>query len=176
MFKISSIEQIKHDLLSPPQAPRIFPGNTASHFDALYEEIVTQIKTTTISAECVLWDSVKAVNENKAYADAAYWEEGLLPSASTYWFFAENGQGDRWLFDADEEVLFYDHDGGELSPRNFRSMGIQFSQWLQFAYLNRALDVVYAERGTVDEVLNMAYKNKLREISLSLLENYPFED
>ena len=98
-MKIETIENIKKDILSGSKIVRNFPKFVVSPFDNLYTEIVTQVSTIELSSECVLFDSVEAANTNKEYNDKDYWAEGYtLHEIANYWFFAQNGQGDLWLF------------------------------------------------------------------------------
>jgi hypothetical protein len=171
---IKTLEHIRSELLGNVTIKRNFPKTTIFKFDDLYREIVTQIRTVEISSECVLFDSVKAVNENKEYADMSYWSEKYKENEiRSYWFFAQNGQGDLWLFDADNKVYFYNHDLGEFGADNFTNLNIDFSKWLQFAYLNKDFDKLLVE-DKVDEIAKDEYKNGLSELSGMLLENYPF--
>jgi hypothetical protein len=63
-------------------------------FDTLYLEIVTQIKTTEILAEFILFDSVQSFNETKEFSKSDYWaQESAASRVDKYWFFAQNGQG-----------------------------------------------------------------------------------
>ena len=174
-MKIKSVETIKSEIFGNIMTKRNFPKTTIFKFDNLYSEIVTQIKTIEISSECVLFDSVSAVNENKEYADTSYWSEKSKENEiSSYWFFAQNGQGDSWLFGTDNKVYFYNHDLESFCTENFTDLNIDFSKWLQFAYLNKELDKLYEEE-KVDEAVKKEYKNKLSELSDTLLKNYPFE-
>ena len=174
-MKIELVETIKSKILENTIAKRNFPKVTVFKFDDLYNEIVTQIKTIEISSECVLFDSVNSVNENREYADKSYWSEKSKESEiSSYWFFAQNGQGDLWLFDAENKVYFYNHDLELFCVENFVDLNIDFSKWLQFAYLNKEFDKLYEEE-KVDEAVKKEYKNKLSELSDMLSENYPFE-
>lgn len=173
-MKISTIEEIKQNILLGKIQRRNFPKAIAFKFDDLYAEIVTQIKTIEISSECILYDSIEAVNENKEYADADYWKMEPVGYAGNYWFFAQNGQGDLWLFDANNKVFFYDHNCEEFAKENFVDLGIDFSKWLQYAFLNQEFDKLY-EEDRVDDKNKKDYENKLSELSELLLANYPFE-
>ena len=174
-MKIESVENIKNELLSCKIPKRNFPKTISFRFDNLYSEIVTQIKSIEISSECVLFDSVSAVNENKEYSDMSYWTEKANEKIiNSYWFFAQNGQGDLWLFDTNNKVYFYNHDLELFDEKNFTDLNIDFSKWLQYAYLNREFD----ELSMNDKVSNenrIDYKNTLSKLSGLLLENYPFE-
>ncbi|WP_134142012.1 hypothetical protein [Flavobacterium sp. S87F.05.LMB.W.Kidney.N] len=75
MLKIKSIQDIQNDLLINKKGIRNFPKSTSFPFDALYLDIVTQIKTVEISSECILLDSVHSYNENKEFTDPEYWKD-----------------------------------------------------------------------------------------------------
>jgi hypothetical protein len=175
MFEIKPIEKLKHELLTQKQQLRNFPKSAQFLFDNLYNEIVTQIKTIEISAECILLDSVQSFNENKEFSNAKYWKANLTnEEISSYWFFANNGQGDLWLFDKENNIHFYDHDQEEMSPENFLDTGLNFEKWLQFADINNQLDTLLINQDKIDKHLIVEYEEKLKEISITLLTNYPF--
>lgn len=172
---IESVENIKNELLMESIPKRNFPKAISFKFDSLYYEIATQIKTTEISSECVLFDSVNAVNENKEYSDASYWAENVSEdNINSFWFFAQNGQGDLWLFDKENKVYFYDHDLELFDIKNFTDLDIDFFKWLQYSYLNKEFDDKIMN-GKINDEFRQNYKNKLSELSGLLLENYPFE-
>lgn len=107
MFNIESIENLKNDFLNQKQQLRNFPKSVQFPFDNLYNEIVTKIKTVEISAECILLDCVQSFNQTKEFSDAGYWEANLIDDKiSSYWFFANNRQGDLWLFDKKIKFIF----------------------------------------------------------------------
>lgn len=175
-MKIESVENIKTEILSEKIATRRnFPKSIVPKFDDLYTEIVTQIETLVISSECILFDSVDAINENKEYSDITYWtEESTEEEIDSYWLFAQSGQGDFWVFDVNSKVYFHDHDHGYFDKKYAVDLGLDFSKWLQFAYLNKELDELYDTDEVTDTALE-EYKSKLAELSTLLLENYPYE-
>ncbi|WP_051892871.1 hypothetical protein [Flavobacterium reichenbachii] len=174
-MKNIALNEIKGDLLSSKVSVRNFPKSVSFPFDPFYIEIVTHIKTIEISSECILFDSVRSFNETKEFAYANYWSENAKETIEKFWFFAQNGQGDYWLFDDKHKVYFYDHNHEEVSIQNFMYLGLNFEKWLQFAYLNKQFDQYYDAEEEISEEIKTEYKNKLREISISLLDNYPFE-
>ncbi|MBW1655446.1 SMI1/KNR4 family protein [Flavobacterium quisquiliarum] len=175
MLKILSVKEIGIDLLSNKQSIRNFPKLVSFPFAELYRDIVTQIKTVEISSECILFDSVEAYNETKEFSNPDYWSENTKERIENFWFFAQNGQGDYWLFDAKQKVYFYDHNQEKMCTQNFTDLGLNFEKWLQFAYLNKQLDEIYETEGEISEELKAEYKQRLEEISGLLLEKHPFE-
>lgn len=175
MFTILSIQNIKEKLLINKQSIRNFPKLVSFPFAELYRDIVTQIKTVEISSECILFDSVESYNETKEFSNPDYWSENRKETIENFWFFAQNGQGDYWLFDAKNKVYFYDHNQEEMSTQNFTDLGLNFEKWLQFAYLNKQLDEIYETEDEINEELKTEYKQRLEEISVLLLEKHPFE-
>lgn len=175
MFAILPIEHIKEKLLLHKQSIRNFPKEVFFPFVELYQEIVTQIKTVEISAECILFDSVRSFSETKEFADADYWSENAKETINKFWFFAQNGQGDYWLFDDKHKVYFYDHNQEEMSIQNFTDLGLNFEKWLQFAYLNKQLDEIYETEDKISKEIKTEYKQTLQAISSLLLENHPFK-
>ena len=175
-MKIIPIEEIRTILLVESSSKQNFPKTVNYMFDTLYSEIVTQIKTIEISSECILFNSVEAHNTTKEFSDKSYWTENIpLTEIEIFWFFGQNGQGDFWLFDKNNKVLFYDHNHEELSPINFINLGINFQQWLQFSFLNKQLDEIYDTIGELDNQAKIEFKKQLQSINENLLENYPFE-
>lgn len=175
MLILKTVNDIKNDLLSNKQSIRNFPKSVSFPFDELYREIVSQIKTVDISSECVLFDSVEAYNETKEFVNQDYWSENAKEVIEKFWFFAQNGQGDFWLFDNENKVYFYDHNQEEMSPENFTDLGLNFEKWLQFAYLNKQLDEIYETEDEISEEIKIEYKERLQDISSLLLSNHPFE-
>jgi len=176
MLKIKSIQDIQNDLLINKKGIRNFPKSTSFPFDALYLDIVTQIKTVEISSECILLDSVHSYNENKEFADTEYWKDNYDQNEiNKFWFFGQNGQGDLWLFDINKKVYFYDHEKEQMCKENFIDLDLNFKRWMQFSYLNKQLDEYYDVENEISQEIKIEYKTKLKEISKSLLDNYPFE-
>lgn len=175
MLTIKNRDEIKNSLLSKSKAVRNFPKTVSFPFDPFYKDIITQIKSIEISAECILFDSVESFNETKEFTDPEYWTENYSKDQSNeFWFFAQNGQGDYWLFDDKNKVYFYDHNQEQMCRENFIDLDLNFEKWLQFSYLNKQYEE-YDLKEEVNEEIKTEYKNKLREISKSLLDNYPFE-
>jgi len=87
-----------------------------------------------------------------------------------------------WLFDKCGKVHFYDHDREEMCVENFVDLGIDFAKWIQFADLNKQFDEHYTDneekyfvKGLLKSVFADDYRERLKEISVELLQNYPFE-
>ncbi|TCD12114.1 hypothetical protein EZ449_03600 [Pedobacter frigidisoli] len=176
MLTIKSSSEIINELLSDKQAIRNFPKSLTFPFNKLYIDLTTQISTTEISSECILFDSVAAVNETKEFVDPDYWIENY-PKADIdkFWVFAQNGQGDLWLFDREDNIYFYDHNQAQMADENFLNLDLNFEKWLRFADLNRQLDQIYDIENEIDEELKVEYKTKLNELSKALLAKYPFD-
>lgn len=176
MLIIKSVEEIKKELLADRQAIRNFPKSLVFPFDELYKEIASQIRSTAIASECILFDSVSAFNETKAFSDPAYWPEGYTKAdMEQYWIFGQNGQGDLWLFDEQKKVYFYDHNQAQMCKENFTELDLHFEQWLQFADLNKQLDDIYEIEDDISEEIKTAYSKRLSELSNTLYRNYPFD-
>jgi len=176
MLTIRTIDDIKTDLLSNRQTVRNFPKSLRFPFDNLYLDIVTQIKTTEISSECVLFDSVQSVNETKEFSDPDYWTENYAKEEiDKFWIFGQNGQGDLWLFDFENKIYFYDHNKEQMCKDNFVELDLNFEKWLQFSDLNKQLDYIYDTENKISENHKTEYREKLNEISSTLLDKYPFD-
>ena len=175
MLKILNIETIKLELLSANTATVNFPKKTTFEFPDNYKNVVTNIKTIELSAECILFNAVRSVNETKEFSDLDYWSENMeAENIKDYWFFGANGQGDLWVLHKSDKVLFYDHNKGEIAIDNLVDLELNFNQWLQFAYLNKQLEDAY-NNDSLTLALKNDYETKLSELSTGLLENYPFE-
>ncbi|MCL8537696.1 SMI1/KNR4 family protein [Chryseobacterium gallinarum] len=156
-FKIMSIEAIETEILKEKRILQNFPKTVDFPFPDRYKSLVTSIKTSEIASEAILYSSVEAVNENKSLQ---------MPD---YWCFAGNGQGDRWFFDPDGNVLFYDHDDEKLQPMN-----INFGQWLQMAFIIQQLDEYSDEYDDIPETVKQHFYETLHILDPALSENYPF--
>ncbi|MCA5005246.1 SMI1/KNR4 family protein [Sphingobacterium bovistauri] len=127
-------------------------------FSDHYKNLVTQIKTTEISADCVLYNSVEAVNESKEFV------------SQEYWCFGGDGQGNRWLFDKNGYVFYYDHDYDEdLAP-----MAITFEQWLQMANLCQQMDECI-DKDSFKRDDEKKFNETLNQIHPNLSKNFPYE-
>jgi len=176
MLTIKPVEEIINKLLSKSQLRRNFPKALNFPFDQLYSDITTQIKTTEISSECILLDSVEAFIETKEASDTDYWAENYtIDDIAKFWIFGRNGQGDLWLFDNESKVYFYDHNMEQMCKNNFVELNLNFEKWLQFADLNNQFDDIYETENEITEQQKAEYKEKLNEVSSILLTKYPFE-
>ncbi len=175
MLNLRHIEVIKNELLAAHNVTINFPKKITFEFPESYKKIVSNIKTTEISAECILFNSVKSVNESKEFADIDYWsKEFEIDQIKDYWFFGANGQGDLWILHKNDSVFFYDHAKGKISQENLIDLEMSFEKWLQFAFLNKQLEEIDNNQALTLEIKNR-YKAKLLKISTGLAKNYPFE-
>ena len=181
ILKINSTVEIiqKLDLI---KQQRNFPKTETFPFDKLYKDTVSKIDTTELSSECILYSSIEAHRDTTEFRKPDYWNElSKQEEIENWWIFGEDGQGDLWLFDRSGEVYFYDHDQEEMCVENFVRLGIDFAKWIQFADLNKQFDEIYnnEENYFNNSLLKLSltneYKDRLREISSALIENYPFE-
>ncbi|QWX82640.1 SMI1/KNR4 family protein [Cellulophaga sp. HaHaR_3_176] len=175
MLNIINIETIISELVNTNNSIVNFPKKNTFEFPLDYKNLVTQIKTTEISAECVLFDSVKSVNVSKEFSDLDYWNENFdAKKIKNYWFFGANGQGDSWILDKKNNILFYDHNNGEISNKNLVDLELTFHQWLQFAFLNKEYEEISLNSALTPELKNI-YKSKLSELSVGFEKKYPFD-
>jgi len=175
MLNLTNIKVIEGKLLTKHN-PRInFPKKITFKFPNNYEDIVTNIKTIEISAECILYNSVESVNVTKEFSNSDYWNRDFkIEKIKDYWFFGANGQGDLWIMNKENRIYFYDHNKGEISEENLIDLNINFGEWLQFAFLNKQLEEIDLNNNLTQEIKEI-YKLKIRELSSKLAENYPFE-
>lgn len=62
-FQISTAQEIESDLLETKIPIQNFPKIIDFPIPESYRKLVTQIKTTELSSECILYNSVEAINE-----------------------------------------------------------------------------------------------------------------
>lgn len=170
-FEIKTIEQIRTAL---PRSNNKYgiPKSVSFVFQELYKDIVTGIQTVLISADYFLYNMQDAYQENKEFSDISYWGQGASDSEiNQWWIFGADGQGDLWLFDTKGKVFFYDHDKECMCEENFKCMEIDFSQWLQLAFLFRLYEK--SDRHTNEDKDKL--KNELSKINENLIENLPFD-
>ena len=180
-FKLNSADKIIGGLDRLKQQ-RNFPKTVTFPFEKSYKDIVCVIKTVEISAECILYDSVESFNYTTDFRDADYWKESCSrEDIDNWWIFGQNGQGDLWLFDKSGKVYFYDHDKEEMCVENFIELGIDFAKWIQLADLSKQYEELYCneetcfDNGLLKSTFANDYKERLKELSFKLLENYPFK-
>lgn len=156
-LKRNKYQDIENELLKAKTEVQNFSKAIDFPFPENYKNIVTQIKTAEISADCILYNSVESFNETKKFVD------------KSFWCFSGDGQGNRWLFDKGGMVFYYDHDYDE----NYDAMEITFDQWLQMADLSKQLDD-YIENEAITATIRNEFHNLLNEIHPNLSEKYPF--
>jgi|GEM_PF-244460 len=158
-FNLLTVAEMQIILEQEKHSKQNFPAVVSFPFPTLYKDIVTSIPTVSLSSEAILYGSVEAIAENK---DSKH---------PTYWIFAGNGQGDRWLLDEQDQVYFVDH---EECPVRFHPLWITFQQWLQLAFLTQQLDDWYEGEYEVNHI-RPAFNHALNQIHPELAALYPFE-
>lgn len=175
MFDLIEIETLKNTLLENRKSRINFPKKIGFPFPEIYKNLVTQIRTTEISAECILFGSVESTNQSNEFHKIDYWSKGFeTEKIKNYWFFGANGQGDLWVLHRTNKIFFYDHNCNEISESNLTDLNLSFEKWLQFAFLSKQLENVSYEKKLTNDLKNV-YKSKLLELSTELKSNYPFE-
>lgn len=156
-LKRNKYQDIEKELLKAKTAVQNFSKAIDFPFLEIYKNIVMQIKTAEISADCILYNSFESFNETKEFVN------------KSFWCFSGDGQGNRWLFDKAGMVFYYDHDYDE----GFDAMEINFEQWLQMADLSKQLDD-YIENERMTDTIRNEFHNLLKQIHPNLSEKYPF--
>lgn len=157
-FVILTLVEIESEILKVKSPLQNFSKTILFPFSERYRNWVTQIPTSEISSETILYNSVEAVNENKEF------------EFTDYWCFAGNGQGDRWFLNINDQVFFYNHDYDEkLEPMN-----INFEEWLQMAFVIRQLDVYFDEYDNISEPVQQEFYKTLNRLHPTLSDVYPF--
>ncbi len=157
-FHINTAQKIEKELLENKVSTRNFPKVIDFPFPESYRNLATQIKTTELSSDCILYNSVEAINETNEF------------DSDTYWCFGGDGQGNRWLFDKAALVFYYDHDYYE----GFDAIEINFDQWLQMADLTKQIDE-YLEEHTITKEIEIEFNNMLNSIHPDMSMNFPYE-
>lgn len=157
-FQINTVQKIEQEILENKVPIQNFPKTVSFSYPEQYKNLVTQIKTTKISADCVLYNSVEAMNESKEF------------ESEDYWCFGGDGQGNRWLFDENGYVFYYDHDYDE----GFDAIEITFEQWLQVASLCKQMDECI-NNNPFNSIEKQQFKDILNEIHPNLSKNFPYE-
>lgn len=175
MFDLIEIEALKNILLEDKNSRLNFPKKISFPFPEVYKNLVTQIRTTEISSECILFGSVESINQSNEFYKVDYWSRGFeIEKIKNYWFFGANGQGDLWILHRKNKVFFYDHNCDAISESNLTDLNLSFEKWLQFAFLNKQLESVSYKKELTNDLKNV-YKSKLLELSAELKNDYPFE-
>ena len=156
-FHINTAQKIEKELLENKVTTQNFPKIIDFPFPESYRNLVTQIKTTELSSDCILYNSVEAINETNEF------------DADTYWCFGGDGQGNRWLFDKNGYVFYYDHDYDE----GFDAIEITFEQWLQMANLCQQMDE-YLDNDSFNRSQKQEFIEALNETHPNLSENFPY--
>ncbi len=157
-FEIKDIATLEKVILTDAVPVQNFPKSLVFPFSDWYRSIVTSIKTMVIAGDSILYNAPEAVNESKEF------------NTTTLWCFAGSGTGDRWLFDEDEMVFYYDHDFDE----GFIPLYITLKQWLQMSFLFRQLEDYIDSGQKTTATLITSFKNTLKKIHPDLEENYPY--
>jgi len=158
-FNLLTVAEMQTILEHEEHTKQNFPSVVSFPFPVLYKTLVTTIPTVTLSSEAILYGSVEASLENKT------------SDHPSYWIFAGNGQGDRWLMDEKGQVFFGDHD---VCPMQLHPLNIDFQQWLQLAFLTQQLDNWYEGEYEIKHI-HSAFNHALNQIHPQLAEHYPFE-
>ena len=118
---------------------------------------------------------MESVNVTKEFSNLSYWNKDIKnEKINDYWFIGANGQGDFWLMDNKNKILFFDHNNEEISEENLIDLNINFEKWLQFAFLNKELQEINLNNNLTLEIKEN-YKLKLKELSSKFAKHYPFE-
>lgn len=157
MFTLIPIDDLKIILLSNEILTQKSPKNIVFPFPKSYRNLVKQIKTTEISADCILYNSQESDNESKEF------------NTDEYWCFGGDGQGNRWLMNMEGMVYYYDHDYDE----SFDPMEITFEQWLQMANLCKQMDGC-TENNSFKKKEKKLFIDALNQIHPNLSENFPY--
>ena len=122
--------------VSGNQAPDSWlESGMTSRLDEPYRAFLHHYQGVEIIPDIELFDYERALREN------AYVERHFALVAQHFWMMGRSGQGDEWfLDDTCREVWFYDYDQGEYTLDGFVSMGVGIVDFVQAAFLFRALE------------------------------------
>ena len=112
----------------------------------------------------------EALNENR------YLESHYPKISRCFWSIGQAGQGDGWFLNKIDNTIFhYNHDSGEYTKSGFTNLGIEFSQFIQLAFLYRDLEHLLDEGETLTDNVKAEFINSVNSISNNLFNVYPFK-
>ena len=138
--------------------------------DNNYLLFITKYQGVEIIPDISLFNYEEALNENR-YLECNY------PEISRYfWSIGQAGQGDEWFLNKIDNTIFhYNHDTGEYTKSGFTNLGIDFSQFIQLAFLYRDLEHLLDEGETLTDNIKTEFINSVNSISNNLFNAYPFK-
>jgi hypothetical protein len=179
MFELKSIEEIKYEIFC--KHAQDFPKSINFPFNELYVDIVTRIKVIKkwkLSWNCVLYNSIEALEITKKFSDKKYWTANVTEAeVKRYWFIGDNGEvffnPEYWIMDVDNKVYLYNHFSAIPRENRILDLDLNFEKWLQFAFLNKEIEEI-CDEGKYTKKIGKEYYKKLKEISKKLAEDYPY--
>jgi len=138
--------------------------------DNTYLLFLTKYQEIEVIPDIFLFGYEAALNENK------YLECNYAEISRYFWNIGRTGQGDEWFLSKIDNIIFYyDHDAGEYTRAGFKTLEINFSQFIQLALLCQDLEHLLDEgRGLADDIKNI-FVNSVNSISCNLFNAYPFK-
>ncbi|MCL2212064.1 MAG: hypothetical protein FWB95_09105 [Treponema sp.] len=179
-FKIKPIEEIKIELYKGKAQITDFSFSIDFPFSGLYKEIVTKINPINISSNCELYNSTYSTDITEIYYDVDWVKDEYITMIKDHWFIGEANSTDYWIMDKNEKVYYWNSSGYQkkYTLENIIYLNINFSQWLQYAYLDkdneealeRIFDSGYDEiiLKSMEKETKNNYLNLLKEISIEL--------
>ena len=161
-YSIKSIEEIMAEFHKEMAQITDISVSINFPFSENYKEIVTKIKTVSISTKCKLYSFAEAKEITEKYS-------GTNNTIKDFWFIGKRGF-DYWVMDKKGKIHFW-----EIPEDKTIDVNINFLQWLQFAYLDKENDIVEKQLESIDEAAYLQgeyieYIAKINEISKELKE------
>lgn len=104
------------------------------------------------------------------YNEDNQYKELIGDYSNKFFVFATTGQGDLWLFDKeDQEIYYYNHDTENVSFSNFINLDFDIYKWLIVADLFKQIDNL-SESDTLTEKDQETFKDMIKKIAPKLLE------
>lgn len=119
---------------------------------------------------------ISLFNYEETLKENRYLESHYPKISRCFWSIGQAGQGDEWFLNKiDNTIFYYNHDTGEYTKSGFTNLGIDFSQFIQLAFLYRDLENLLDEGEILTDNVKTEFINSVNSISNNLFNVYPFK-
>jgi hypothetical protein len=139
--------------------------------DTDYLAFISNYEGLNITPDIQLFGFDQTINANK------YIAENFKDIAKSQWILARTGQGDEWFLNKQtQKIVFYDHNQGEYKNLNdFLELDINFSQFIQMAFLLKDLEQHLDAEIEKPQTLKHIFQQEMNIIQVDLYEKYPYQ-
>lgn len=137
--------------------------------DIFYNYFLTNYKGIEITPDINIFEYEHALEQNR------YLKKEYSDISEKMWIFGNTGQGDSWLLDKKTyNVLFYDHDQGEMSlDSEFINLNIDFKKFIQMGFLLKD-GCKLLENNIESSLIETVINKELSKLNEDLPITYPF--